>query len=252
MIESPDHQGSPVSTDVISALIALARISGAAPLGTVAAQLAGLARSSVPAVAVGLAVVQDSRVVHLEISGGALAFVLDERQYPAGFGPCLDAARSGRTVVIEDTNAGKYAQYRQLIQRHGVRQVVSVPLLPATAGPAIGSLAFYGADVRRPQGTPSDDLVNLFASLASVVLGDALRYRAAVVTVQQMEQALHSRAVIEQAKGMIMYNLRCSADEAFERLRLRSSTSGHKVRDVAVMIVDQATPGSLSSRSARE
>jgi AmiR/NasT family two-component response regulator len=68
-----------------------------------------------------------------------------------------------------------------------------------------------------------------------------------------MERVLQSRAVIEQAKGMIMYGLRCSADEAFERLSLRSSTSGRKVRDVAAMIVDQASvTGAPSSKSARE
>jgi hypothetical protein len=252
MIDSSDHEWAPVSIDVISALTGVARISGAAPLGTVAAQLAGLALKTVPAVAVCLAVVQDSRLVHLEITSGPLAFVLDERQYPAGFGPCLGAARSGHTVLLGDTNAGMYEQYRQLILRHGVRQVISVPLLPSTAGPGFGSLTIYGADGRLPQGSRGDDLINLFASLAAVVLGDALRYNAALLTAQQLKQALDSRAIIEQAKGMIMQGLHCSADDAFEQLSLRSSTSGRKLRDVAAMVVDQVNPtGFRSSRSAR-
>ena len=87
MSESTVHEASPGSIDVISALTGLARISGAAPLHTVAAQLVELALNSIPAVAVCLAVVQDSTVVHLEITDGPLGLVLDERQYPAGFGP---------------------------------------------------------------------------------------------------------------------------------------------------------------------
>lgn len=245
MIESREHQEAPVSADVSSALSELARISATAPVGTVAAELAALALNALPAVAVCLAVVERERVLHLEIIGGAPAFVLDERQYPPGFGPCLDAARDGQVVIIDDTTVGKYEQFRELIQRHGVRRVVSLPLplpLPSpTARTGLGSLTIYGGEVRLRPGAHGDGQARVLASAASVVLADALRYNAAVLTAQQLEQAMRSRAAIEQAKGMIMFRDRCSADEAFAWLSSLSSTSNRKLRDIATMMVHEAS-----------
>lgn len=243
MIESREHQEAPVSADVSSALSELARISATAPVGTVAAELAALALNALPAVAVCLAVVERERVLHLEITGGAPAFVLDERQYPPGFGPCLDAARDGQVVIIDDTTVGKYEQFGELIHRHGVRRVVSLPLpLPSpTARTRLGSLTIYGGEVRLRPGAHGDGQARVLASAASVVLADALRYNAAVLTAQQLEQAMRSRAAIEQAKGMIMFRDRCSADEAFAWLSSLSSTSNRKLRDIATMMVHEAS-----------
>lgn len=239
MIEPRWRQEAPVSADVSAALSGLVRISAAAPLGTVAAEVAGLVLNTLPAVAVSLAVIERKRVLHLEITG-ALAFVLDERQYPAGFGPCLDAARTGRAVIIEDTKVFKYEQFRQLIKRHGVRQVVAMPLPLSTDGTGQGSLTLYGGQVRLRPEVPSDDLVTLVSATSAVVSG-ALRYNAAVLTARQLQQAMQSRAVIEQAKGMIMFRDRCSADEAFERLVVLSSTRHRKLRDIATMMVRAAS-----------
>jgi hypothetical protein len=251
MLQAPDP-GVPGTPDVLAVLTGLARTSTAAPLGTVGAEIAELVLNGLPSVAVCLAVVHLRRVLHWEIAGvKSLAFVLDERQYPRGFGPCLDAAFTGRAVIVGD-GGGRYEDYRRLVKRHGVRQVVSLPLLPTLAGPGVGALTLYGADAQPRLVAPSDDLVNRFAAVASVLVADALRYNAAVLTAQQLEQAMQSRSVIEQAKGMIMFARGCSADEAFEWLTRVSSTRSLKVRDVAVMIVQQAgTAQSLEGWSPR-
>ena len=55
-----------------------------------------------------------------------------------------------------------------------------------------------------------------------------------------MEIAMRSRAVIEQAKGIIMGDRRCSADEAFAILTKLSQDTNHKLRDVAVALVKRA------------
>jgi AmiR/NasT family two-component response regulator len=57
-----------------------------------------------------------------------------------------------------------------------------------------------------------------------------------------MRAALTSRAVIDQAKGVVMADQRCTADEAFQHLVRLSNNTHRKVREVAQAIVDQVTP----------
>ena len=58
---------------------------------------------------------------------------------------------------------------------------------------------------------------------------------------EQLQEALVSRAVIEQAKGILMAGTRCDAESAFEQLKRRSQRSNQKLRDVAAGIVQDAT-----------
>jgi AmiR/NasT family two-component response regulator len=58
-----------------------------------------------------------------------------------------------------------------------------------------------------------------------------------------MDAALASRAVIDQAKGIVMAAKRCSPDEAFHHLVELSSTTHTKLRDVARSLVEQASAG---------
>jgi AmiR/NasT family two-component response regulator len=68
----------------------------------------------------------------------------------------------------------------------------------------------------------------------------AARYRAAVLEAEQLREAMRSRAVIEQAKGVLMARRRCSPDEAFDVLREVSQTSNTKLREVARALVEEA------------
>jgi AmiR/NasT family two-component response regulator len=81
----------------------------------------------------------------------------------------------------------------------------------------------------------------MFASQAAVVLANAQLHQACVDLTGQLEQALVSRAVIEQAKGIVMGRDRCDAEEAFLRLRRRSQHENRKVRDLARELVEQVT-----------
>lgn len=56
--------------------------------------------------------------------------------------------------------------------------------------------------------------------------------------VGQLEEALRSRATIDQAKGVLMASMRCSPEEAFDLLVEQSNHQNVKLRDVARSIVD--------------
>ena len=82
-----------------------------------------------------------------------------------------------------------------------------------------------------------------FALQASVVISNAQAYWAASELTRNLTVAMESRAVIEQAKGILIARHGLDDDEAFDRLRHHSQTENRKLRDVAIEIVDRARRG---------
>ena len=77
-----------------------------------------------------------------------------------------------------------------------------------------------------------------FVEAAQTLIRDTKAHEEMRRTQEQLESALISRAVIDQAKGMIMISLNCNADDAFGHLVRMSSTRHEKVRDVAQRMVN--------------
>jgi AmiR/NasT family two-component response regulator len=88
----------------------------------------------------------------------------------------------------------------------------------------------------------NDDLAlaQAFANYAGVAIANAHLYTATATQARQLEEAMASRAVIEQAKGLIMAQRRCTPDEAFQTLSRASQRSNRKLRDIATAIVTAA------------
>jgi AmiR/NasT family two-component response regulator len=107
-------------------------------------------------------------------------------------------------------------------------------------GQTNGALNAYS---RRANGFGAADLRTgqLIAAQAAVVLANATAYWTARSRAEQLEQALVSRAVIEQAKGIIISTMRCSADEAFQVLVKQSQQQNRKLREVADEVVTNAS-----------
>jgi len=167
---------------------------------------------------------------------GALAKSLDESQYGHGYGPCLEAATSGDVVEVLDTRTDtRWPGYIEAAARHGCRSSLSVPL-PLHEG-VTGGLNVYARepaafDDDSREGTPR------LASYAAVAAGNMLLYEDAVARAANLEVALRSRAVIDQAKGMLMERFRLTADQAFQALAQVSMESNRKVRDIAERFVE--------------
>ena len=73
-----------------------------------------------------------------------------------------------------------------------------------------------------------------------MALANAHLYESTATLARQMQEAMRSRAVIEQAKGIIMGQRRCSAEEAFTLLAKLSQDSNRKLREVAEALVARA------------
>jgi GAF domain-containing protein len=162
------------------------------------------------------------------------ANLVDEVQYGFDDGPCLTSLASGRTILIdnlaEDTN---WPGYRISAVAHGVRSSLSIPV---SGGDTLGALNFY-ASTPYFFGPTERTAAARFATEAGYAVTLSVRLAERAEMTEHLQAALASRAVIDQALGVIMTQQRCSPDEAFDLLRGISQTRNVKVREVAVEIV---------------
>jgi len=164
---------------------------------------------------------------------------LDELQYEEHEGPCLDAFRTGTAFRVRDLAAdGRWPSYLPRAVAKGARSMVSTPM--AAEGNLIGALNLYsrGVDAFDAEAASVAEIVAAHAGLASQVSAAFFGHR---TLAEQLTEAMQSRAVIEQAKGVLMAVHNCSADAAFERLVRLSQNSNRKLRAVADEIVATAS-----------
>jgi hypothetical protein len=184
---------------------------------------------------VSLTMIEDGRP-RTVVFTGHLAVDLDERQYELGFGPCVDAARTGQTIIIDhNCDDTPYREWARIARRAGVWHTVSVGL--PLAQRSIGGLNIYKtAEGPLPRGLPEH--ARMFARYAAVTVVNVTSYANAADEASGLRIAMQSRAVIEQAKGILMARDRCTPEEAFEILIRLSQHRNIKLRDLARIIVD--------------
>jgi GAF domain-containing protein len=206
------------------------------PVGTVLQRVAGLAKETIPGVDEASVTLMKNGKPRTIAFTGPLAVHLDERQYEQGFGPCLDAAVAGSLVIIPDTTTETtYKDFAEVAARQGVTHTLSMGLPFATS--TIGGLNLYGTS-GEPYDDSSIELTGAFAGYAAIALANAAALADALDEVAGMRTAMQTRAVIEQAKGILMRDNRCTADEAFRMLVQASNLSNRKLRDIALSLVE--------------
>lgn len=162
---------------------------------------------------------------------------VDEIQYGHDQGPCLTSLSTGKIVPIEDlAEDDRWGAYQMPALAHGVRSSLSLPLHGAGDGDAIGALNIY-ATTPHAFGPEEQRAAEGFAGEASRALALAVRLAERAEMSEHLQNALASRAVIDQALGVIMSENRCTADQAFDMLRKISQNRNVKLRDVASEIV---------------
>lgn len=163
---------------------------------------------------------------------------LDERQYDRGRGPCLNSVDGGVPVHIPHAaTLDRWRGWAAEAASQGLRSSLSVPV-PIQREIA----AAINIDSTGPQDPFDDNAVELaqtFAGYAGVAPANMHPYQAQGRVAEQLQQAMHSRAAIEQAKGIVMDQRRCGPEEAFDILVRLSQDTNRKLRDVAQALVDQ-------------
>jgi GAF domain-containing protein len=212
-------------------------------LDDVLREVLGLATRTIPeAEATSLTLVRDDGAV-TAAHVGEVAVQVDLLQYELGSGPCLDASRGGVVVRVDDlAEDTRFGRVGPRAAELGVRSCLAVPL--PYQGTSIGALSAYSA---RPAAFSSPDALRIGTEVAealAVAVLNADSHAQLDSQAHNLSVAMHSRAVIEQAKGVLMAQRHVRPDQAFEILRAASQRSNRKVREVAAAVVasTQAPP----------
>jgi GAF domain-containing protein len=164
---------------------------------------------------------------------------MDERQYDAGWGPCLDAAASGELLYVDDVNGEtRWSDYIAKAKEEGVGSSMSAAL-PAQQD-ITGALNVYAVEPHAMT-EQSRDLARSFADHAALAIAHAHAYTDVAHQAEMLREAMRSRAVIEQAKGIFMAARQCGPDEAFDVLVHLSQARHVKLREVAAQVVSHAS-----------
>jgi GAF domain-containing protein len=192
-----------------------------------------------PPMSCGVTVRRDGRPLTVASSDGR-ASRLDESQYAVSEGPCMHTLETGQPVHIADAEVeARWPNYLPVARSQGLRCSLSLPL--TVRGETAGAMNIYGFDGQDTFTGPVRQRCEVFAGQASGALQLALGQARDTELRDQLEQALTSRTVIDQAIGILMGQQRCTADEAFALLRMRSQSSQRKLRDVAADLITRVT-----------
>ncbi|MEA2591488.1 MAG: hypothetical protein QOD62_1319 [Actinomycetota bacterium] len=169
---------------------------------------------------------------------------LDAEQYRLDEGPCLAALREGQAFQIDSMRSEtRWKGFCQVAAAAGIESVLAVPLDAESADGRRGAINFFA----RASGVfadPDRHAANVFSAQAGVAAANAaafadLQAERALLT-RRLEDALHSRAVIDQAVGILMERERLGPEEAFQMLRSASQKLNVKLRVIAAEILESA------------
>ncbi|WP_175407879.1 ANTAR domain-containing response regulator [Streptomyces sp. TRM64462] len=155
-------------------------------------------------------------------------------QLASGDGPIRTALDSGEPVDSQDLlDDDRWPAYRALALRSGVRAGVTLPFRRAGLDVTLNLYGFRPGSL----GNAAHGPAAVLGEEATAGLVRDRRYRAALTEVGQLETALRSRPVIDQAGGIVMHLLGCGDEEAYAALRRVSQLANRKLADVAAEVV---------------
>ncbi len=164
---------------------------------------------------------------------------IDQIQYVTlNEGPCITAALERRTVRSGSLGGEKmWPRFGPRVGRLGVHSALSLPLL--LPDQVIGAINVYahGKDVFDERAA---ELGELFAKPAAVAVHNAAILSQTIALAAQLQTALSTRPVIDQAIGLLRGRSGRSAEDAFVQLRAMSQAEHRKLADVAQRLVDEA------------
>lgn len=236
------QDGHPVSTQVVEALVQLAllRVGGADHEVCLDKIASACAPVFGPAAQLSMAVGPPTRPTR-SAAQTKHAQAVNGSQIQAGEGPALDAWTEKQVVASADLGTDpRWPLLATLVKHAPLASAIAVPVLADDAPLAVVSA--YCRSRSAFDGLDADDLAPLGSGVAAVLARDG-EYDRLQEQTRQLETALTSRAVIDQAKGIVMAYGGCDADQAFQRLVETSRRNNVKLREVARLIVQRAQAG---------
>lgn len=200
--------------------------------------------------AAGLLLADPHGALHVVAASSERAADLEAFQAQRGQGPCHTCYLDGRPVNVPDLSAAaeRWPDFAVVAAQAGVASVHAVPM--RLRGAVVGALNLFGATT----GALNEEDLRLAQGLADVATIALVQERAAsdMATVnEQLQKALDSRVVLEQAKGMVAYSGGLDMPAAFAALRTYARDHHIKLTDLARALVTRAFPVALVLEHSR-
>lgn len=215
------------------------------PLEEILSEITGIAQRWLPrAEATSITLVRGDRAWTAAYSG-QLALDADELQYRDGFGPCMDAGRTGMAMVVNDMRTElRWPTYTPRVVERGVLSSLSVPL--PFQSTTIGALNNYSSKANAFGDEALELAVEITSAIGIAVMNADAHIQTANIA-RQMQEALESRKVIDMALGILIATHHCTPEEAFAILSRTSQTHNRKLRDLARALVDDESTSEQAS-----
>ncbi|THG33376.1 GAF and ANTAR domain-containing protein [Naasia lichenicola] len=186
----------------------------------------------------GLLLADDGGELDLLASTSEAGALIETIALSAESGPCIESFRTGKIVAVPDlrTDADAWGEFRIASIDAGFLSTIAVPL--RLRDEVIGSLNFFR---REPGELNRRDLraAQAMADMAAIGILHERSLREGDAVRQQLQYALDSRVVIEQAKGVLAHTHDLGMDDAFATLRRYARSNRLTLREVAQGLVDR-------------
>ena len=235
-----EHEAlGPLAEEFVSLSEALSVVERGLGVGEVLERIVRSAQSVVGADVVSVTWRQDGEFT-TPVETDLVASKADAVQYEHGEGPCVEATLEGGLGFAASSDLRReprWPRFGPAAADLGLHAVFATGMFPRDAGTRMGALNYYS---RTPGGLDhvDRDVALVFATHAAVALRGAQVMEAAELRASQLSEAVRSRDVIGQAKGILMERRGLSADEAFDTLRRTSQDLNVKLRDLAQTLAD--------------
>lgn len=163
--------------------------------------------------------------------------VIELYQLQSGQGPCLDAIATGAPVREPDlaAHADRWPNWAAVAVDAGYSSVYATPM--RLRDQTIGALNLFGTTVS-PLSDEDAALVQAMADLATIGILHERVFREAGIVTEQLQTALNSRVVIEQAKGVLAGRRGLDMNEAYRLLRAHSQNTNTRLTEVARGVIE--------------
>lgn len=159
-------------------------------------------------------------------------------QLQAGAGPCVECYQTGMPVAVKDIRAlnGKWPEFQTAALSQGFRSVHAVPM--RVHGKTIGAMGLFG---EQPGLMTREDsaIGQALADVATISILQERTLRESALVNEQLQRALNSRVLIEQAKGVVAHTAGVNMEEAFRRLREYARANNQTLHDTATLVINR-------------
>lgn len=156
----------------------------------------------------------------------------------AGLGPCVDCFNQGVPVSVADIerDGTEWPEFREAALRRGLHSFLATPM--RLRGRVIGTMNLFSTSIGEMSARDTA-VAQALADVATIGILQERNLHESAVVADQLQRALSSRVLIEQAKGVLSVTGQMDLEEAFTTMRSYARQHNLALRDVAAAVADR-------------